>query len=210
MAYNAKISQQRGSHFLKAGSSTGADTASPSSEILRISISPTELTAETFIESRRRSTTASGFATFLLGALDGSSQMIGGPAPDPHVKFWGMFFQDDWKVKRWLTINMGIRNEYEIALVRPESQHVAGSRPEPADSRDAGESAEDAGAGDRAHGQRLLQVERHVAVDQRQPSRACGMPQKLALAPRLGAAIKINETTALRIGLRPIPALRTK
>ena len=55
--------------------------------------------------------------------------MIGGPAPDPHVKFWGMFFQDDWKVKRWLTINMGLRNEYEIALVRSESQHVAGSRP---------------------------------------------------------------------------------
>ena len=60
-----------------------------------------------------------GFATFLLGALDGSSQMIGGPAPDPHVEFWGMFFQDDWKVNRWLTINLGLRNEYETAWHDP-------------------------------------------------------------------------------------------
>ena len=57
-------------------------------------------------------------ATFLLGALDGSSQMIGGPAPDPHVKFFGMYIQDDWKLNGQITLNLGLRNEYETALVR--------------------------------------------------------------------------------------------
>ena len=61
------------------------------------------------------------WATFLLGALDGSSQMIGGPAPDPHTKFWGMYFQDDWKLNRRITLNLGIRNDYETRVVRSRS-----------------------------------------------------------------------------------------
>ena len=155
MAYNAKISQQRGSHFLKAGiehrRGYGVTFVGNTSNFYF----PTELTAETY-SSPDVKHNGMGFATFLLGALDGSSQMIGGPAPDPHVTYWGMFLQDDWKAKRWLTINMGIRNEYEIALVRSESQHVSGARPEPADSRDAGKCAENAGAGARADGEQFL------------------------------------------------------
>ena len=118
MAYNAKISQQRGSHFLKAGiehrRGYGVSFVGNTSNFYF----PTELTAETFTSPDVKHN-GSGFATFLLGSLDGSSQMIGGPAPDPHVKFWGMFLQDDWKVKRWLTINMGIRNEYESPWYDP-------------------------------------------------------------------------------------------
>ena len=82
--------------------------------------------------------------------------MIGGPAPDPHVKFWGMFFQDDWKVNRWLTINLGIRNEYETPWYDPDHNMSQGLDLTAADSGDAGESAEDARPGPRADGQQLL------------------------------------------------------
>jgi len=78
----------------------------------------TGLTAETF---NNPDTLHNGdqWATFLLGALDGSSQMIGGPAPDPHTKFFGMYFQDDWKLNRRITLNLGIRNDYESAWYDP-------------------------------------------------------------------------------------------
>src|ERR1035438_5885614 len=62
----------------------------------------------------------SPYATFLLGALDGSSQMIGGPVPDPHVRFYGMYIQDDWKLSPKVTLNLGLRDEYETALYDPQ------------------------------------------------------------------------------------------
>ena len=85
------------------------------------------------------------WATFLLGALDGSSQMIGGPAPDPHTRFWGMYFQDDWKLNSRITLNLGIRNDYEAPWYDPAHNFSRGldlSQPIP---RDSSQSAEDAG-----------------------------------------------------------------
>ena len=39
-----------------------------------------------------------------------------------------MYIQDDWKVNRNITINLGIRNEYETAVARSESFPFARSR----------------------------------------------------------------------------------
>ena len=46
--------------------------------------------------------------------------MIGGPAPDPHIKYWGMFIHDDWKINRNITLNLGLRNEYETGFYDPQ------------------------------------------------------------------------------------------
>ncbi|MGH7784038.1 MAG: hypothetical protein ACREO5_09405, partial [Candidatus Binatia bacterium] len=48
--------------------------------------------------------------------------MIGGPTPDPYTEFWGMFIQDDWKVNSRLTVNLGLRNEYEAAWHDPDHE----------------------------------------------------------------------------------------
>ena len=68
----------------------------------------------------------SPYATFLLGALDGSSQMIGGPVPDPHVRFYGAYIQDDWKLSPKITLNLGLRDEYETALYDPQHNFSQG------------------------------------------------------------------------------------
>jgi len=129
-AASAKIAQQRGSHYLKAGfeqrRSFGLTYVSSTSNFFF----PAATTAETF-NNPDTLHNGSGFATFLLGALDGSSQMIGGPAPDPHVEFYGMFFQDDWKVNRRLTVNLGLRNEYETAVHDPAHNFRRRSPPRP-------------------------------------------------------------------------------
>ena len=198
MAYNAKISQQRGSHYLKAGiehrRGYGVTFVGNTSNFYF----PTELTAETFVSPDVKHN-GMGFATFLLGALDGSSQMIGGPAPDPHVKFWGMFFQDDWKISRRVTLNLGVRNEYETAWYDPMhnmSQGLDVSQPVPEMQANPPQMPAQAIAlmGSNAYkwnGMWKWTSDSHPGMWD---------PQKLALVPRVGAAIKIDDRTALRLG----------
>ncbi len=198
MAYNAKISQQRGSHYLKAGiehrRGYGLSFVGNTSQFFF----PTELTAETFVSPDVKHN-GMGFATFLLGALDGSSQMIGGPAPDPHVKYWGMFFQDDWKISRRLTLNLGLRNEYETPWYDPmhnTSQGLDLSQPIPEMQANPPKMPAQALAlmGSNAYtwnGMWQWTSDSHPGMWD---------AQKFALAPRIGAAIMIDDRTALRLG----------
>ncbi len=84
-SFSVKASQQRGSHYLKAGfefrRSGGPTLVSGTSTF----VLNQALTANTF---NNPDLTKSGdpFATFLLGALDGSSEMIGGPAPNHNLR----------------------------------------------------------------------------------------------------------------------------
>lgn len=197
-AYNAKISQQRGSHYLKAGvehrRGYGVTFVGNTSQFFF----PQALTAETFSSPNLRRN-GFGFATFLLGALDGSSQMIGGPAPDPHDEYYGMFIQDDWKVNRRLTINMGLRNEYETAWWDPLHNMSRGldlSAPIPEMQASPPQMPAQALALVGSSFYKWNGLWRWTSDEQP------GMwdPQKLALAPRLGAAIKIDDKTALRLG----------
>ena len=52
--------------------------------------------------------------------------MIGGPVPDPHVKFYGVYIQDDWKLSPKITLNLGLRDEYETALYDPQHNFSQG------------------------------------------------------------------------------------
>jgi hypothetical protein len=196
--YNAKISQQRGSHYIKAGIEHrrryGVSFVGNTSNFYF----PTELTAETFT-SPDILHNGFGFASFLLGGLDGQSQMIGGPAPDPHDEFWGMFFQDDWKVNRWLTVNLGLRNEYETAWHDPGHNMSRGldlSAPIPEMQANPPQFPPQAlalvGSGYyKFNGQWQW-------TDDNNP----GMwnAPKLALAPRFGLAIRVDDKTAIRFG----------
>ncbi len=49
------------------------------------------------------------FATYLLGALDSTTQIVGGPAPNPITNLYGLYIGDTWKATRNLTVNAGLR-----------------------------------------------------------------------------------------------------
>jgi hypothetical protein len=55
----------------------------------------------------------SSFASFLIGWGNGGDYHL-----DPKVfnraNYWGFFVQDDWKVTRKLTVNMGLRYEFDV------------------------------------------------------------------------------------------------
>lgn len=113
-AFSAQVSQTKGSHYLKYGFQFRRGGGPVFVSNTNNFFFNQSLTANTF---HNPDLTKSGdpFATFLLGALDEQSQMVGGPAPEPITDFYGFYIGDDWKVSRNITINMGIRNEYETA-----------------------------------------------------------------------------------------------
>jgi len=58
-------------------------------------------------------TSGNQWASFLLGALDGNSSARLVPLQTPNELGYAAYFQDDWRVNDRLTVNMGLRWEYE-------------------------------------------------------------------------------------------------
>ena len=141
------------------------------------------------------------YASFLLGALDPTTEVVGGGVPNPITNFYGIFFQDDWKVNKRLTLNLGLRDEYESAW--HDSAHLLSqamnlSAP---GAGDAGESTPDAGSGPGSGGwQQFLPVDRQLGIHERQPLRHVELRLSWRLAPRAGLAFRIDDKTALRAG----------
>ncbi|MFN7998748.1 MAG: carboxypeptidase-like regulatory domain-containing protein [Bryobacteraceae bacterium] len=197
-AATVKIAQQRGSHYLKAGfeqrESYGLSYVSSTSNFFF----NTATTAETY-NSPTTLEYGSPFATFLLGALDGQSQMIGGPVPDAHVKFYGMYIQDDWKLNSRMTLNLGLRNEYETSIYDPahnfsQGLNLSANVPEMQASPPQIPSAATSIVGSNFYhwtGQWAFTSGSHPGMFD---------PQKLALQPRAGFAYRINDKTAFRFG----------
>jgi hypothetical protein len=59
--------------------------------------------------------TGNSFAAFLLGAPTSSDSPEGLPLTDVRQNRIGIYFQDDWKATRKLTLNLGLRWEYNTA-----------------------------------------------------------------------------------------------
>lgn len=57
--------------------------------------------------------TGNGFASFLLGAGDFGFNYTGGPDEINSFRYYGGYFQDDWKATPKLTLNLGLRYDYE-------------------------------------------------------------------------------------------------
>ena len=125
--------------------------------------------------------------------------MVGGGVPNPITNFYGVFFQDDWKVNSRLTINLGLRDEYETAW--HDSAHLLSqamdlSAPVPEMQSNPPQMPAEA---TQLVGNNFYH---YTGAWQFTTSGHPGMwnAPKLALAPRIGMALRIDDKTALRAG----------
>ncbi|HEY1951124.1 MAG TPA: TonB-dependent receptor [Bryobacteraceae bacterium] len=189
------LSKQMGSHYLKTGFQwrkiAGITYVNSTS---RFNF-PAALTASTF--NNPPSTQGDGFATMLLGALDNSTEVYGGPAPVPMTSWYGMFVQDTWKISPKLTLTMGLRNEYETAF--SDSNHTFSQGLNPVTPIPGIGSPQMPSQVLGLVGSSYSQYTGAWAFTSGQHP---GMwnAQKLALAPRLGIAYRLNDKTVVRAG----------
>lgn len=71
-------------------------------------------TGSTFLDSYNAAYSGNMYASALLGVVNSGNAIIS-PAVDMHQQQWGFYFQDDIKLTRNITLNLGMRYEYETA-----------------------------------------------------------------------------------------------
>jgi len=130
---SAKVAQQRGPHYLKMG----FDTRGSRATTLLMNNLPgfgfqTDATASTYVNPDIRGS-GDGYASFLLGVVQpagggaqswasGSTSMPAQILPTPQSRFYAVYINDDWKVTRNLTLNLGLRYEYQQAFRDPQDR----------------------------------------------------------------------------------------
>jgi Carboxypeptidase regulatory-like domain/TonB dependent receptor len=126
------------------------------------------------------STTAGyGFATFLLGAPTGG-QISGDPRFHASQKYLAPYIQDDWKITNELTLNIGLRYDYQSPWVEADDQLTFF----------------DSNATDPLTGRKgLIRL-----VGRDGASRYQSDPDRNNIAPRLGFAWHVDKAMVLRGG----------
>lgn len=189
-----KMSRFQGRHYLKAGTDIRKHEAHGQSfNFMNFNFTP-GATSSTHLLNDPLS--GDGHATFLLGVLADNSVVNSQPLQHLHLTYYSLFFHDDIKLSRNVTINAGIRWEYETAPYDETNRisrflDLRATNPVLSASQPAF-PAELAGvAKPNANGQWIFSDD--------QNRRWFPMPRNIFL-PRLGAAIRVNDQTAVQAG----------
>jgi hypothetical protein len=198
-AYSGSMRQTWGKHSWKAGGESRLHHADGVFPALMRFYMQQALTANTFINPDTRRS-GDQWATFLLGAIDNSSVAQTVPFQRTGVSYYAGFVQDDIKLTPNLTLNLGLRYEYETA-----PQDLGG---DPRLSRHL-----DLHAPIQEMQQSLPQIPSTVGALMNQPYKFEGAwvftdkdhrrmfdVNPHVFLPRAGIALRLNDNTAVRIG----------
>jgi hypothetical protein len=192
---SGKLSQARGSHYLKAGAEYRYHVGiGVFPNLMNFSFNP-DTTANTYL-SPNTALSGDAYATFLLGAVDNRSTARGFPFQTNRVPYIGMFLHDDWKISRRLTLNLGVRYEWESG---PYDDNDIYSRYLDLDKPNA--ALQKTPPAIPAELQALSTPKLNgtwVFTDS--DNRKAWTTQKHIFLPRIGLAFRVNDKTALNIG----------
>ncbi|MGH9722168.1 MAG: carboxypeptidase regulatory-like domain-containing protein [Bryobacteraceae bacterium] len=114
--YQAKVAKSLGRHYVKVGGEYRRYRGNSSLPAPLQFFFPEANTANTFVNPNVR-LSGHQWATFLLGAMGDNSRARNVPALLGRNHFYGFYFQDDFKLSQNLTLNLGLRWEYDSPLV---------------------------------------------------------------------------------------------
>jgi hypothetical protein len=187
LQFNDNVLIQRGSHMIKTGVEwRRADIFREAQRFRRGLFNFSKVfTAEQPNNATSRTQTGNGLADMLLGWSN--STTVGNQLSEDAISpYWGLYVQDDWKISRRLTMNIGLRWELFQSPYFPEGVPVG------------------------PLGVSRFLTEFNVArTDPRYETfqrpvdgRDCGCKEDLNnFAPRLGLAFKLTEKTVIRSGI---------
>jgi len=196
-SFGSKILRQYGAHYFKAGMEyrhLGGHLVTVVGNQFNFT---NAMTAETFL-SPNTTLNGASFATLLLGAIDNTNtQMVKAPYQQNRLSYYGAFFQDDYKLNRNITLNLGLRWEYETPWHDPNYEQSVGpdfSVPTPGVSGAPPNIPSSITS--------MLKTQYSWTGSWVFTSKDQGMwrDQKLVLMPRVGVAMRINDRTSLRFG----------
>jgi hypothetical protein len=207
---SVKVARQQGKHYLKMG----ADTRGTRTTSLIVSNNPgfgfqADATSATYVNPDLR-TSGDGYATFLLGAIQpagggadswdsGATSMTATILPQGQNRFYGTFINDDWKVSRDLTVNLGLRYEFETAYTDPQDRLTRPldlSSPIP-EMQGANAPVFPAEVAQFYKGPTTLNGAFQFADSSNRGQWNAG---KGGFSPRVGMAYRLNDLTSLRVG----------
>ncbi len=122
-----------------------------------------------------------GLATMLLGWTSSSNYHIE-PKAFSRSAYWGFYFQDDWKVSRKLTVNLGVRYDFDVPRWEVQDRYSYWDL--------------NAQSSVKAPGYDTRGVLKFVDKDNRSPFKA----DMNNWQPRVGLAYAANSKTAIRAG----------
>jgi hypothetical protein len=197
-SWNAKLSKQWGAHYLKTGfemrHSGGISLVNNGKWSFQF---PAALTADTYL-SPNTQLVGYEWATFLLGALDNTTVAQIKPGRAMETNMYATYLQDDWKLNRRITLNLGLRWEMDTPWKDPNN---AGSM-----GMDLSQSIPEIAAAPPPLPASVTALRKAAPVwngywNFTTPDHpGIWETQKFVFMPRIGMALRVNDKTALRIG----------
>ncbi len=145
------------------------------------------------------------FAAFLLGLPNGNQIDIA-TASDARSLYHALFVQDDWKVVRRLTLNFGLRYDYELAPLEVQNRNIRGFDPNAAQPIAPSAQAAYAASPIPERAANTFQVKGGLLYTSPE-NRRFWTPEKTNVQPRVGFAYQITDKTVVRggAGLYAVP-----
>ncbi len=194
-AFSGKMSQARGSHYLKMGGEYRYHVGiGIFPNLMNLNFYPDQ-TAATYL-SPNTALSGDAHASFLLGTVDQRTNARGYPFQTMRAPFVGFFVHDDWKISRRVTLNLGLRYEWESGPYDDNdifSRYLDLNAANPAIQKTPPAIPADllAMSTPKWNGQ-------WVFTDSK--NRKPWTTQKNIFMPRIGVAIRVNDKTAVNVG----------
>ena len=194
----SKMSKNVGKHYIKVGGEFRNDNVvAARPRPMNFDYQPA-LTSDTYL-APNTNLRGDAWASMLLGAIDGNSNIQSIPIQRPVVNFYGLFVQDDFKIAQRLTLNIGLRYEYFTPMIDPTdrlSRSLDRNAPIP----------DFAGANAPVLPSQALALRTAAPIYNGawiftdSNNRGSWNAPKALFMPRIGFAYRVNDKTALRAG----------